>query len=882
MKFLKFLVVVLLLNSQWSIASVNPDDVINVMRKVADWQIKHFSDVKHKPLTWTNGPFYLGLVRLNDISYDEKYNDFLINIGNSNQWQLNDRENKYHADDFCVAQMYVEMYRRYGTRAIIEPLLLKADYSVSSPSFAPLWLGVEKGQERWSWCDALFMAPPVFAGLYSLTGNEKYLEFLDREFKVCVDSLYDKSEHLFYRDRNYKGRKEQNGQKVFWGRGNGWSFGGIASVLGYLPKSHRSYWYYADIFREMAAKILKCQDKNGYWHPSMLDPESYPDQENSATGLLTYGLAWGINNGLLDKSVYQEPVLKAWNSMTACVSPEGKLGYVQKVGQRPDKIYKDSTEIYGAGAFLMAGKEIYLMLRKEASVRDPKVEMARQNGYLVNEAFSRSRNYLNGWLEHRDPVSGLIPRYVNNKDYLWWNAQDCAADNYVFMVLTAATTDEVLFKGTMRDMLEAERRLTSRLGACPATYSFIKQDFLEDEADTSNVIFGSAEYMKDGLLPLTEWLGVSPWSERMLEILDDLHKLTTVTTKISGEYGGGVPEIEINGDMLQILSRAYWFTGKKEYLDWAIEIADYYLLTRMHPNKSNKLRLRDHGCEIIQGLCELYATLHYADPVKKEKYKKPLYALLDRILDKGRNSDDFFYNEFNPKKGTIIDSRLADTWGYNMNGFYGVFLLDQKKEYLDAVTKLLDNLHKYKNYKWEGENADGYADAIESALNLNNRLNRADVADWIDSEIKVMWRMQHPDGIIQGNNADGNFARTSIMYALWKTQGVTVRPWNPGIYFGAVKNDNGITLNITAETDWDGLLLFDRKRHKENLKLPYDWPRINQFPEWFTAEPGKNYTLKINDLEKSYKGETLQKGVYLKLNKGDNIRLDVTPETLKL
>jgi hypothetical protein len=166
--------------------------------------------------------------------------------------------------------------------------------------------------------------------------------------------------------------------------------------------------------------------------------------------------------------------------------------------------------------------------------------------------------------------------------------------------------------------------------------------------------------------------------------------------------------------------------------------------------------------------------------------------------------------------------------------------------------------------------------AIEIALNLNNRLNRTDVAAWIDSEIKVMWSMQHMDGIIQGNNADGNFARTSIMFALWKTQGTTVRPWNADLYYGAVNNGDGITLNIEAERDWDGLLIFDRKRHRENLNLPIDWPRINQFQEWFTAETGKNYSVKINGVANAYKGEELQNGLYLNIKKGDSIQIDVT------
>jgi hypothetical protein len=259
-----------------------------------------------------------------------------------------------------------------------------------------------------------------------------------------------------------------------------------------------------------------------------------------------------------------------------------------------------------------------------------------------------------------------------------------------------------------------------------------------------------------------------------------------------------------------------------------------------------------------------------------EQYKKPLYALLDRILQKGRNEDGFFYNEFNPRKGTIIDRQLADTWGYSMNAFYIIYLLDNKTEYRDAVIRLLDNLYKYRNYSWEGRNADGYADAIESAINLNNRLKRKDVDEWIDSEIKVMWNMQRMDGIIQGNNADGNFARTSIMYALSKSQGTSITPWNSHVYYGAVKIDNGISVMLRSETDWNGLLIADGQRYKENMHLPFDWPRINQFQEWFTAEKGRSYTVKINDSVSVLKGEDLLKGIKIQMSKNESMRIDIT------
>jgi len=143
------------------------------------------------------------------------------------------------------------------------------------------------------------------------------------------------------------------------------------------------------------------------------------------------------------------------------------------------------------------------------------------------------------------------------------------------MVLTAAITDRPLFEGRMLDMLRTETKLTSRIGAMPDTYSFSKQGFQNAQPEIDQIIFGSSEYIKDGLLPLTEWLGESPWSKRMLNILDDIWKNASVET----EYGR-IPSTsqEVNGEMLQTLSRVYWMTGERKYLDWAVRLGDYYLL----------------------------------------------------------------------------------------------------------------------------------------------------------------------------------------------------------------------------------------------------------------------------------------------------------------
>jgi hypothetical protein len=509
------------------------------------------------------------------------------------------------------------------------------------------------------------------------------------------------------------------------------------------------------------------------------------------------------------------------------------------------------------------------------------LKKAQANGILVNEGFERCRRFVDDWLKHADPETGLIPRNLDTDTDIW-NAKDAAADNYPFMVLTAALTDQQLFEGRMLDMLITETRLTSRIGNMPDTYSFSKKGFAKSQPDVSEILFGASEYIKDGLLPLTEWLGHSPWSERMIAILDDIWKHAPVKTN----YGNIVStNAELNGEMLQVLSRVYWMTGEQKYVDWAMRLGDYYLLGDNHPtSNSDLLRLRDHGCEIVSGLCELYASVNFSDIKKKKAYQPHIYEMLDRILEVGRNEDGLFYNAINPTNGDIKWDGTADTFGYTFNAFYMVYQIDSIERYRTAILKGLSVLNdKYKNFDWEHGSSDGYADAIEGVLNLYAREPIPSAAKWIDSETQVMWSMQDSShsnntlkwldsGIIEGWHGDGNFARTTIMYCLWKTQGMTVHPWRSDVKVGAVMNGTDLMISVSVEEDWQGQLRFDSPRHRTVMNMPFDWPRINQFPEWFTPLEDMNFELvKLNDQKSQLcSGEQLWAGIQVSLKKGVN------------
>ncbi|HEY5910284.1 MAG TPA: acetylxylan esterase [Verrucomicrobiae bacterium] len=500
---------------------------------------------------------------------------------------------------------------------------------------------------------------------------------------------------------------------------------------------------------------------------------------------------------------------------------------------------------------------------------------AEENARLANEAFFRCTRYVDGWLAHTDPATGLIPRNLGeSRDY--WNGRDSAADNYPFMVLTAAMTDRPLLRGRLLDMLRTETRLTCRVDRLPDDYSFSKKGWRREKLDLDAIIFDGAEYVKDGLLYVAGWLGPSPWSERMIGITDDIWK----NAKIETPYGK-IPTLnfEVCGDLLQAGSRLYWFTGDRKYLDWSMRLGDYFLLGTNHPTRDvTQLRLIDHGCEVVNGLTELYVAVSQVAPEKKQAYEKPMHEMFDCILGKGRNEDGLLYTWFNPKTGAHSKD-LCDTWGYDYDGFYTMWLVDKTATYREAVRHALSNLKgKYVGACWADKSADGFADSIEGAINLLNRERVESAADWVDSQTRMMWAIQKPDGIIEAWHGDGNFARTSLMYGLWKTQGVTVEPWRPDVRFGTVRNGDTLFLTVSAEKAWNGRLIFDRPRHKDFMHLPLDYTRINQFPEWFTVAPGTRYeVLSSGGKTTRLSASKLLRGIPIRLKAGEAVFLELRP-----
>lgn len=345
------------------------DEVIAVMSKVCDWQLENLPDYIETSVSerrqinsrgWIRGAFFTGLMATYETTRDEKYLEAALKWAEGNKWQFGERG--YHADDHCVGQTYAELYFIRKEPKMIAPMKTSFDTIIANPQRGPD-IGWSK-DKNWSWCDALFMAPPALARLSTATGERKYLDLMNMLWWDTTGHLYDKVEHLYYRDARFKikpdgdGKLTRNGRKVFWSRGNGWVVGGLVRVLQHMPDSYPDRGKYECLLKEMAAKLASLQCEDGLWRSSLLDVEELPAPETSGSGFFCYALAWGINNGLLEKERYLPVVKKAWKGLVWAVQENGKLGWVQSVAASPGKVSRDDTMEYGVGAFLLAGSEV--------------------------------------------------------------------------------------------------------------------------------------------------------------------------------------------------------------------------------------------------------------------------------------------------------------------------------------------------------------------------------------------------------------------------------------------------------------------------------------------------------------------------------------------
>jgi hypothetical protein len=483
---------------------------------------------------------------------------------------------------------------------------------------------------------------------------------------------------------------------------------------------------------------------------------------------------------------------------------------------------------------------------------------AESAGYLSDEAFSRADRVVEWWLAQRVHFRGLLPKSPKSSRRALWNYRDCAADMYCHFVIEASLIGR-RHLGALREILATERALSADL---PHAIYLDTGEPLDDPLDER--IFGAVEYAKDGLLPILERVGPSEWLDRMHEVVNAIIDASPVESRYGRLPSEGT---EKNGEFLQVLARLYHRERDPRYLVAGRAIADAYTqevlpygdglpsmtwdFTAGKP-RSGTFRVRDHGNEIVSGLGEWIMAESVTEQSQAEKYRPAVEHMMDMLLDHARDTSGLWDSNIRtwlPPR-TPPAQPVNDNWGYLTAGYVGYALSlpedsPRRQRYLAESTRALASVIHYRGAAWERGQMDGYADTIEGANYVLPYLNVDGAARWIDDQTGILMAYQKPDGFVGPSYLDGNFVRTSLAYAFFRTQGARPDPWLPGLRLGAVKSPEGLNVSVACDRPWSGRIVFDRNRHHDHLGLEKEYPRLNGWTEWFTAEADRQYDVTL-------------------------------------
>jgi rhamnogalacturonyl hydrolase YesR len=390
------------------------DGVTELMRKVNTYTQNN--PWKETDRDWIRGTYYTGVIGAYEATGDKAYLDQALAWGQKHQWQVGDE--KSGSNRLFCAMTWAQLYLIEPDPERIAPTIewLKTD-APYSPGSGKVWYGhAPAPHDKPLYSDSLYGAP-VFAMLYKATGDQKYLDILNEFFWNVTDTLLERGEDLYYRDLSYIGKKSPNGKKLLWSRGNGWVFAALPRILKYLPKDDPNYGRFVSLYKRMAESLAGRQHDDGLWRSNLGDPDHYLMPESSGTAFFTYGFAWGINQGLLDKDKFLPVVVKGWNGLASSIHSNGKLGWVQPVDGQPRPSLPVTSHEYAAGLFLLASSEVFKLSQSGVITPDIVGEYIPDNSTILPAMAVKKDSLKNTDHPLADKINIFLKRQKKSKDF---------------------------------------------------------------------------------------------------------------------------------------------------------------------------------------------------------------------------------------------------------------------------------------------------------------------------------------------------------------------------------------------------------------------------------------------------------------------------------
>ncbi|RCH70065.1 glycosyl hydrolase family 88 [Streptomyces sp. SDr-06] len=338
------------------------DEIVSVLRRVADhWIAAHTAPGDNG---WARATFFSGLMALHRLTGEPRYLAYARGWAESHAYGLIGGVSTRHADNQCAGQTYLDLYAVEPEPAKISAIeeCLHRMVSVDRPG----------KDDDWWWADALHMAMPAFARLGTLRGDDAYGEKLYRLYRHTKSAeggpgLYDPGIGLWFRDKRFVpglpgSVVSPSGKPVIWSRGDGWVAAAHVKTLKALPPGAPHVAEYGQTLVRLLDAARRVQRVDGFWNVNLADPAHFPGPETSGTAFLAYGAAHAVRTGLVARAAFLPVAVRAWQGLVStAVHPDGFLGYVQGVGDRPDSsqpVTYDTTADFGVGGFLLAGTEL--------------------------------------------------------------------------------------------------------------------------------------------------------------------------------------------------------------------------------------------------------------------------------------------------------------------------------------------------------------------------------------------------------------------------------------------------------------------------------------------------------------------------------------------
>lgn len=529
--------------------------------------------------------------------------------------------------------------------------------------------------------------------------------------------------------------------------------------------------------------------------------------------------------------------------------------------------------------------------RAQAVQQADRIALSRAHAKLAGDAFARAGFVTDYWLNHRDTKSGLFPTRLA-PGYEIWTYEDAASDLFPFLAIGT----RLLVPGRYPEILAtlaAERAYSPGFPRDVPLAPGVLANTDEEKHFT-----GATEYAKDGLLPLIEILGPDPWLDRLREITDRFLEVAATPTPDGVIVSNST---EINGNVLQVLSRLYWQTRDARYLEMGNRVAAAYLdhqiprtddlpvqrwdFMQDEPVGPRRFFLGDHGNEIVSGLIEWHRVEILTQSPNVTRHRDRIRKLLDRLITRGRTVDGLWVELIDVPSGRVRDPDFTDNWGYLAQSYLHQAQIERSypggdvtiaERYEAVAQRALQAASRTGEYPWDAGTMDGYADTIESALYVLRWLKDPEAVSWVHDAVGTLMKFQQDDGRVTDENIDGNFIRSSLLYGLWLTQGVQADPWQPGLNLGAVRDGGCLQVHADSPHAWSGSLKFDTPRYASNFRLPTDYPRLNQWMEWFTVDLHQSYATSMDGgVQQTLPGSTLSSGIPLQLAAGEGRDLRV-------